>query len=46
MFLVWKVLEEDEMDLSKNDSHEAGYEDLLGLSIVTDPVLSQTDGQA
>lgn len=29
MVLVWKVLEEDEIDLSKNDSHEAACEDLL-----------------
>lgn len=46
MFLFWKVLEEDEMNLSKNDSHEAAYENLLLLSILADPVLSQTDGQA
>lgn len=29
MLLEWKFLEEDEMDLFKNDSHEAACEGLL-----------------
>lgn len=36
MLLVWKVVEEDEIDLSKNDSHEAACEDLLPVCLSCD----------
>lgn len=39
MLLVWKVLEEDEVDLFKNNSHEVACGPML-----TDPMMNLTVG--